>query len=121
MRQDSSQKDELESYMFARILDDHLQKRFKDAAKPVTYHTVQEAMRDAELEFADFDFGKFVEQLTNDCEWSLDYIYLDQSKTNKYSIELEYVERVSSSPVVDPPHEEFDKTVIEEQNHPLRK
>ena len=72
--------DILQSYYFARILDQHLMKHEKYDSD-----IIANCIRMTEREFLDVDF----EDLKNKLEqsgWSLEYIYLDP-KRNRYSVD----------------------------------
>jgi hypothetical protein len=85
MHKNSTNQDQLQAYLFARILDRQL------ALQADTH----EAMRHAELEFAETDMSKLEQQL-KDSGWSLEYIYLDRKK-NRYDVEAERIEKVTPS------------------------
>ena len=94
MRKDSDSKDQLRAYYFARILDSKLQVLFKSQEQSVSYHSVQECIREAEWEYSNVDMQGFFKQL-EEKEWDLRYVYLDKKK-NRYTSTLEQVEEVKN-------------------------
>lgn len=77
---DATPRDILESYYFARILDQKLQTNQNSKE----HIFIESAIKQAEDEFLEIDFLKFEQDLVQG-GWSTDRIYLEQ-KRNRYSV-----------------------------------
>ena len=95
MKNSATNIDQISAFYFARLLDLELAKLYINPEKKVDYHSIQNCIRIAELNFSQVDIDEFVRAL-KEVEWSLDYIYLDR-KRNTYEFKLEHVQTVIQS------------------------